>query len=269
MERKFRANYHTHTYLCNHAMGTVREYVEEAVSAGLEVLGFADHAPYVFPEGYYSSFRMKPDEQKLYVDTLLELREEYKGKIDIFIGYETEYYPKHFADTLDLLNRYPCDYIIMGQHHTENEYDGKYAGCRGDRDRVLRYVEQVCEGMRLGVYTYVAHPDHICYAQEGEPTYEEDLGFYLEQMSRICRCSLETDTPLEINMLGIRDERHYPNESFIKLLGEFGCKVIAGADAHRPDAVARKEDWRRVLEYADKYSLNLLDFVSLKAPKLK
>ena len=107
MERKFKANYHTHTYLCNHAEGEMREYVESALSAGLEILGFSCHAPYAFPEGYYSGFRMKPEQQKTYVDNVLELREEYRGKIEILLGYETEYYPKHFADTLDLLNRYP------------------------------------------------------------------------------------------------------------------------------------------------------------------
>lgn len=270
MERKFRANYHTHTYLCNHAEGEMREYVEAAVAAGLEVLGFSDHAPYVFPDGYYSGFRMKHEEQKIYVDTLLELREEYRGKIDILIGYETEYYPKHFAATLDLLNRCPCDYIIMGQHFTENEYDGVSVGGRTkNREVVRRIADQTCEAMRLGVYTYIAHPDMVTLAQEGEETYEDDLAFYVEQMRRICLCSLETDTPLEINMLGIRDGRAYPKECLISLMGEYGCKVIAGEDAHSPDVVYREEDWRRVLEYADKYGLNLIDFAPLKTPRLK
>ena len=42
-------NYHTHTKRCNHAIGEDREYVENAIQGGLETLGFADHAPYVFP----------------------------------------------------------------------------------------------------------------------------------------------------------------------------------------------------------------------------
>ena len=36
------ANYHTHTTRCNHAYGTEREYVENAVSRGLKIFGFAE-----------------------------------------------------------------------------------------------------------------------------------------------------------------------------------------------------------------------------------
>ena len=45
------ANYHTHTHRCNHAIGRERDYIENALSGNLEVLGFADHTPYIFPGG--------------------------------------------------------------------------------------------------------------------------------------------------------------------------------------------------------------------------
>ena len=48
------ANYHTHTWRCRHADGTEREYVERAIEGGLKILGFSDHSPYPFPEGYDS-----------------------------------------------------------------------------------------------------------------------------------------------------------------------------------------------------------------------
>ena len=56
------ANYHTHTWRCNHAAGDEKQYVENALAAGLEILGFSDHSPYIFPAGYYSNFRMKPEQ---------------------------------------------------------------------------------------------------------------------------------------------------------------------------------------------------------------
>ena len=52
------ANYHTHTFRCNHARGSEREYIETAISRGLSVLGFSDHVPYPFPNGYESGFRV-------------------------------------------------------------------------------------------------------------------------------------------------------------------------------------------------------------------
>ena len=69
-------NLHAHTFRCNHASGTEREYIENAIAAGMKIYGFADHAPYPFPEGYYSGFRMRPELQEDYVNTLLALREE-------------------------------------------------------------------------------------------------------------------------------------------------------------------------------------------------
>ena len=91
------ANYHTHTPRCNHADGREERYVQRALEGGLEELGFSDHSPYFFDEpGYYSSFRMRPEDLEGYVDTILNLREAYKGRIQIKLGLETEYYPKQF-----------------------------------------------------------------------------------------------------------------------------------------------------------------------------
>ena len=35
------ANYHTHTWRCNHASGTEREYIEKAIESGIRILGFS------------------------------------------------------------------------------------------------------------------------------------------------------------------------------------------------------------------------------------
>ena len=62
-----KANFHTHTARCRHARGADREYVESAIRAGLSVLGFSDHSPYFFPNGYYSSHRMFPEDTEGYI----------------------------------------------------------------------------------------------------------------------------------------------------------------------------------------------------------
>ena len=114
------ANYHTHTTRCIHANGTDRDYVESAIAGGLKILGFADHSPYVFDGDYYSGFRMKLEQTEDYVSSLLSLREEYRGKIDIYVGFEMEYYPAYFERTLEFLSQFDYDYLILGQHFIEN-----------------------------------------------------------------------------------------------------------------------------------------------------
>ena len=145
--RMMQANYHTHTVRCNHAEGTEREYIEQAIARKVRTLGFSDHSPQVFDGGYVSGFRMLPDQLEDYVTTLQNLRREYAGKIEIAIGLEAEYYPKYFDRLLDLIRPFQLDYLILGQHFTGNESDGEpacphpgEAGCgsrqaRESRDR--------------------------------------------------------------------------------------------------------------------------------------
>ena len=97
------ANYHTHTWRCNHAEGNEKQYVENALKAGLEILGFADHVPYIFVGNYYSNFRMTMEQLPGYVDTVLRLRGEYADRIQIPLGLEAEFYPKHFEELLSRL----------------------------------------------------------------------------------------------------------------------------------------------------------------------
>jgi histidinol-phosphatase (PHP family) len=42
---------HNHTVRCNHATGTVDEYIERAIELGIGVYGFSEHAPIYFDEG--------------------------------------------------------------------------------------------------------------------------------------------------------------------------------------------------------------------------
>ena len=41
------ADYHMHTPLCGHAIGSPEEYVVQAIKVGLKEIGFSDHAPMV------------------------------------------------------------------------------------------------------------------------------------------------------------------------------------------------------------------------------
>ena len=103
------ANYHTHTARCMHAEGTEREYIEQAIARRVKLLGFSDHSPQVFDDGYVSGFRMLPGQLEDYVLTLQNLRKEYAGRIDLYIGLEAEYYPRHFDRLTEIFPEYAED----------------------------------------------------------------------------------------------------------------------------------------------------------------
>ena len=258
--RSFKKNYHTHTPLCHHAKGELEEYVKAAIERGLDTLGFSCHAPYPFGDRHHSWFRMTSEEQVGYVNEILALREKYEGQIKLLVGYEAEYYPALFKKMVEGLRSLPVDYMILGQHFFNNEYDGIHCTTHVDDIRSVKgYVRQVCAAMRTGLYTYVAHPDLNNYAG--------DMDEYAEAMRPICEVSLETDTPLEINLLGIRGNRPYPKECFWRVCSEYGCKVVVGSDAHSPDELRVCDDFTRAMEIVDKYGLNYTDEIKLRSLK--
>ena len=46
------ANYHAHTFRCQHAVGNERDYIEAAIKMGIKEFGFSDHIPCPFRDGY-------------------------------------------------------------------------------------------------------------------------------------------------------------------------------------------------------------------------
>ncbi len=253
-------NFHTHTTRCNHAAGADREYVENAIRGGIKTLGFADHSPYVFKDGYYSGYRMKPFEFEQYVKSVLDLKEEFRKDIEIFLGLEAEYYPEFFDAFLDLIRPYPIDYLICGQHFIENEMNNAPYTARKTTDEsvLMRYAHQVSEAMKTGRFSYIAHPDIIHYRENEE--------IENEAWRLICEIAKERNIPLEINLLGIRDHRHYPYNGFWKIAGETKAPVTVGADAHAPKDVCDNVSFETAMLMVRKYDLNYIGKPTLINP---
>lgn len=254
------ANYHTHTPRCNHAWGAEEEYVERALEAGLKILGFSDHSPQFFPGSYYSHFRMRPELLQDYVDTVLRVRKNYAGRIEIPLGLELEYYPGIFPRLLPFLKEQPMDYLILGQHCLGNEIDDHYSGrATADKNHLIRYCDQTIEAMQTGMFTYFAHPDLLNYVGD-------DRRFYREQVRRICAEAKQCGIPLEINLLGMLELKHYPNDRFWEVAAEEGNDVILGRDAHEPEQLLLPEYETRGLAMVERFGLNLLETVELRKP---
>lgn len=253
------ANYHTHTSRCGHAEGTEREYVEQALKAGMKTLGFSDHTPYDFFDSTPRNrpMRMMPEELPDYADTVRVLAEEYRGRIKILLGVEAEFYPKYYPRLLELLRANGVRYMILGQHFLGNEIDEPYSGRQTlDRKLLEHYVSQTAEALDSGLFTYFAHPDLIRYVGSRKA--------YEQEMRKLCRKAKDTATPLEVNLLGVRENRHYPNERFWRIAAEEENDVILGCDAHRPEDLAddQSEAWAK--DFAERLGLRLIETVSLK-----
>ncbi len=246
------ANYHTHTARCQHAWGEDREYIEAAIRSGMQVLGFADHCPWIFKDGYVSHTRMLPSQLDDYFTSLTDLRKEYEREITIYIGFESEYIPELMDDQNRLLRDYPVDYMILGEHFTQREPYGPYTGFPCSEEAELaKYIDLCIEGMETGKYSYVAHPD-LFHFSGPDAVYERHY-------RRLCEYLKAHHIPVEINLLGVVEGRHYTSERFLRIAQQVGNTAIIGCDAHTPDRLENPEMLEQCRRLAENCGLQLVD----------
>lgn len=233
-------DYHIHTALCHHAMGTMGDYLAEAGRKGLTEIGFADH----FPLGLLNytpraPVTMDPDELAGYIEDVRQLALS-SGKVTVKLGVEVDYMPGKDKKLRELLSRYPFDYII-GSIHFLDDWDFThpiYACDYQNRDlkqlfrRYFALVEEVC---RSGLFDLIGHIDVI---KKFGFFPDEDLEQYWRKTASVLK---ETGTCLELNTAG-RDApvgEFYPHRRLLELCFEQGVAVTIGSDAHAPEQVGR------------------------------
>lgn len=251
------ANYHTHTPRCRHARGDEESYVRNALDRGLQVFGFSDHTPQFFPGDYYSFMRMYPEELADYCAAVRSLQQKYRSRLEIPLGLEAEYYPGIWKELHLRLQDAGIEYLILGQHWLGDE-QGEHGsgGATGDVDLLRRYCHQVMAAFDTGVFTYLAHPDLFHFTGSRET--------YRAHMRPLVRAAREAAVPLEINLLGLLNGKHYPRRDFWELAAEENCPVILGMDAHTPEQVLEQEPEQKALELVRQLGLTLLEQVPLK-----
>lgn len=250
-------NYHTHTARCQHATGTEREYIEEAIKGGFLTLGFSDHVPVPFEDGYVSHIRMTVEETEGYVNTLKALQREYKNQIEIKIGYEMEYMEQLHEACLDNLRTYGYDYLILSQHFLDDEQSGIYVGRPTTEIRIVeQYVKQCIAGMETGEFIYLGHPDLVNYVGKDE------TGYYF-LMKELCEAAKQLSIPLEWNILGMIEGRNYPSRAFFEIAAEVGNQIILGVDAHDKNAFSNSASIKKAEKMVQEYGLTIVPSLDL------
>lgn len=245
------ANYHTHTARCKHAIGEDREYVEAAIQSGMQVLGFSDHCPWILEKEYVSGSRMELSQLDDYVNSIQSLKKEYKNDITIYLGFECEYIPELMPQQEKLFQDYPIDYRILGQHFLIPEPYGTYTGIETqDENYFLEYIDSIIEAVNTGKYRYLAHPDLIHFT--GNPK------LYDEQMLRLLNYLKQKNIPIEINLLGVYEKRHYTSRHFLDLARQAGNQVIVGVDAHQPERLQMTAAQDQCYQMAKDAGLNVI-----------
>ncbi len=223
-------NYHSHTFRCGHAEDYKdEEYVIEAIKNDFKIIGFSDHAP--FPNIIHPHMRMNFEELEDYLNSIDSLKEKYKDKIIIYKALEIEYLKEYKDYYNELFNKYELNYLILGQHLTydlNGNPEFYFRGPKNNEAQIIRYKNDLIEGMKTGLFAYVCHPDLFLI----NCTYFND--FTKEISLEICKTAKKLNIPLEININGFYENREYPSAHFFKIAKEIGNTFIFGIDAHSP-----------------------------------
>ena len=240
-----KVNLHTHTTRCYHAEGADEEYVLAAIEAGFDKLGFSDHTPFPYQDGFFNGDKMGMDQLDGYLSSVEGLREKYAGQIEILLGLECEAVEEFFPFLEKMRER--VDYLILG-NHGDKRIQG-FFGRLNKPEQLWNYLKCAIKGMETGLFLYMAHPDIMFFAY---PQFDETA----RQVSvELCRAAKRLNIPLEYNLYGVAkgkpaDGLGYPCCEFWEIAAQEGVKAVIGVDAHAPYRLleADMEKAKRVLD---------------------
>ncbi len=247
---KLKYCYHSHTKRCGHASGEDEEYVVKAIELGIKRLGFSDH---IFLPSGYSQPGIRGDFEQLenYLESAHFLKEKYKNSVDLLVGFEAEYYPE-MVDYYKWLLKEKVDYLILGQHcHLKDGALTWYFHKDSPTTDVIPYVNDVIDGLKSGLFKYLAHPDLFMHTYDG---FDDVLERESRRLLKACE---DLQIPIELNLCGMRrryyDEvnHSYPNRNFFSLVKDYNIKVVMGIDAHDPNNY-NQEEIDRAIDFANR-----------------
>ncbi|OBV28871.1 histidinol phosphate phosphatase [Helicobacter sp. CLO-3] len=258
-----RIDLHNHTPRCNHASGTPALYLARARELGIDVYGFACHAPMAFDEKY----RMKLDELESYIAEIRALQKQYEAsdsaqkeqgtqkerdtqsapkeskdksahdmkvlcglEVDFIDGREDLIEPSVLSADLDYL---VGSVHFLGEWGFDNpEFIGEYAkrdmhACWED---YLNAIQKMAES---GLFQIVGHMDLLkIFGNKMPDSLAPRLDAALESIAR-------AKMSIEINSAGLRKQVReiYPSKAILQKAFALGIPITFGSDAHSLEQV--------------------------------
>lgn len=239
-----RADFHTHTNFCD-GQNTPREMVEAAYQMGLTDYGVSGHA--WFPYGWDGGMGEAAFAQ--YKKDLYALKEEYAGKMNVYIGVE-----------LDALGPIPEAEYLIGSIHCLKK-DGEYVMIDSTEQVLKSAVDRLWGGdwyaltrdyyeMEAGIYEttgcdFIGHFDLITKFNQDYKYFDESKAEYLKPAFVAIKKLTEEGIPFEINTgaisRGYRKEP-YPSPFLLKELKRLGGRIMINSDSHSTQNICYKFD---------------------------
>jgi len=222
---------HNHTSRCNHAIGTIDEYIKQAIKQNIDIFGFSEHAPMDFDAHYRLSFEHMID----YTNEIKAAREKYHNEIDIRLGYEVDWLPGHMDERVLTAD---VDYLIGSVHFLDKwgfdnpEFIGEWT--HKDVATVWHdYFSAISEMADSGLFDIVGHLDLIKVF--GHRPDSDILSIVRPALEAIHASGMV----IELNTAGLRKDAAeiYPSLNILQEAYAMGIPITFGSDAHSPQQV--------------------------------
>lgn len=223
---------HSHTPLCKHADGEPIEYAQVAEERGLRGLHVTCHNP--MPDGFSADVRMAESEFDAYVDLVAQASDEMRGRVDVRLGIEADYFEGHEAYLERQLSAAEFHFVLGSVHPQIGEFRQRY--WQDDLVEVQRiYFDLLAKSAETGLFDSLAHPDLIKNFTSEAWDPDSILDVIRPSLDRIAK----TGVAMELNTSGV-NKRISEMNPFPDMLREMKLRdipVTLGADAHTPGRV--------------------------------
>jgi histidinol-phosphatase (PHP family) len=230
-----------------HDVSAIEPFVEAARRAGIDEIGFSEHA-YYFRETrplwhvpYHTDrcrYALEP-----YVEAVLEAKQ--RG-LPAKLGLEVDYEPGREDETRELLAPYPWDYLLGSIHFIDGlgvDGEPRLIDAVGVDAAWRRYFEQLSGAAGSRLFDSLTHPDLVkIFGARPDRGLEEELH------EQVAESIAATGVAVEVSTAGLRRPvgELYPDHHLLELCGARGVPVTLASDAHVPGLVGR--DFDRALE---------------------
>ncbi len=240
MTNSIKFDLHTHHERCGHAIGTIEDYVKQAIQYGLQYIGISDHSPYFHSEEdqLYPTVAMAKSQLVPYIEEVLRLKEEYENQIHVLLGMESDFFPDHIDVYRNHYLLHPFDYIIGSVHYVQDISIFKkerWEGLTSQQQVQLKeeYYDLIGQSAKSGVFQILGHID----AMKG--FYPDFSSIETDAIEKTLKIIGQEDIAIEINTSGKTKDcgGWYPADDMLERALFYNVAVTFGSDAHTPERV--------------------------------
>ena len=230
-------NLHTHTTYVD-GNKSAEDMIKAALQMGMTSIGFSEHSHLPFDKIY----SMTQESTREYAKEIAELKEKYRGKIDVFLGLERDYFS-------EIEPEIKFDYVIGTAHWFKRA--GEYICVDNGADLQNAAVKRCCGG---DYYTFaeeyyavmanivketkadiVGHFDLVTKYNQNNRAFDENHPRYIYAAISAMDEILKNCKIFEINTGAVYrygKKEQYPSTYLLKELKVRGGEVLLSSDSH-------------------------------------